>query len=121
MGSEDLDIGGGVPGIPSRLNGSILERHWAGRRRENALPEEDRGNSRTMQQSHLVLELHPRMGKGVRFGSVVRYWGRQAGGGTTGSPRNQQDPLVWSVADETQPCPNPPSAIRHSWVTRKAF
>ena len=64
-----------------------------------------------MQQVNMELELHPRMGKGVRFGSVVRYWGRQAGGGTTGSPRNQQDPLVWSVADETQPCPNPPSAL----------
>ena len=60
---------------------------------------------------YMELELHPRMGKGVRFGSVVRYWGRQAGGGTTGSPRNQQDPLVWLVADETQPCPNPPSAL----------
>ena len=71
MGSEDLDIGGGVPGIPSRLNGSILEGHWAGRRRENALPEEDRGNSGTMQQSHLVFELHHRMGKGVGLGTVA--------------------------------------------------
>ena len=45
MSGEDMDIGGGLPGIPSRFHGSILEGHWAGRRRESALPEEDRGNS----------------------------------------------------------------------------
>ena len=71
MDCEDLDNKGWLSMISSSLDGNLPKRHWAQRWGEGAESEEDRGDGGELQQSNLALELHPRMGEGVRLGTVA--------------------------------------------------
>ena len=69
--SQTLDSRGGLSGFSCDLDGGLPQRHWNRRRGKEQEPQEDWRGSRKMQQSDLELELHPRMGEGVRLGSVA--------------------------------------------------
>ena len=66
-----MDSGGGLPRFSCNLDGQFPQRHWSRRRGKEQEPQENRRGGRKVQQVHLELELHPRMGKGVRLGSVA--------------------------------------------------
>ena len=75
MESKNLDGRGGLPGVSCKFAGDISQGIGNKGRRKEQEPQEDRGGSRAKQSAHLELELHPRMGKGVRFGSVAKLLG----------------------------------------------